>query len=193
VESPSGTQPKGNGGPKRPCRKHCQGSAYQADEDLVFSHPLSGKPLDASRISRSFMRPALKQAGIEKPSAFPRPAPYGPDPRGGCWEPADLRSAQGRALTGGHYRALHLRSASPLPRRRGARRGTDVWFGLSALKLGGQQRRSRPSRRSLRVTGRTRRPPERLPDRTTSSKSLRCTPICFAPLKRCRRIPLLPA
>jgi integrase len=48
-------------------QQHWQASAYQGDDELVFGHPTSGKPLDASRISRWFMRPALKRAGIEKP------------------------------------------------------------------------------------------------------------------------------
>jgi integrase len=48
-------------------QEHWQASAYQGDDELVFSHPMSGKPLDPSRLSRCFMRPALRHAGIEKP------------------------------------------------------------------------------------------------------------------------------
>jgi integrase len=48
-------------------QEHRQASAYQGDDELVFSHPMSGKPLDPSRLSRCFMRPALRHAGIEKP------------------------------------------------------------------------------------------------------------------------------
>lgn len=44
-----------------------QETAYRADEDLVFSHPLLGTPLDPSRLSRDFLHPALLRAGIVKP------------------------------------------------------------------------------------------------------------------------------
>jgi integrase len=48
-------------------QEHWRASAYQGEDELVFCHPTSGKPLDPNRISRWFMRPALKRAGIEKP------------------------------------------------------------------------------------------------------------------------------
>jgi integrase len=48
-------------------QEHWRASAYQGEDELVFCHPTSGKPLDPSRVSRWFMRPALKRAGIEKP------------------------------------------------------------------------------------------------------------------------------
>jgi integrase len=44
-----------------------QESLYRADEQLVFGHPLLGSPLDPSKLSRDYMRPALKRAKIEKP------------------------------------------------------------------------------------------------------------------------------
>ncbi len=47
--------------------EHWRQSAYQADEDLLFCHPLKGTPLDPARLARSYLRPALRQAGIEKP------------------------------------------------------------------------------------------------------------------------------
>jgi integrase len=33
----------------------------------VFCHPTKGTPLDPSKLSRAYMRPALKKAGIVKP------------------------------------------------------------------------------------------------------------------------------
>ncbi len=42
-------------------------SAYRSDESVVFGHPLLGTPLDPSKLSRVYMRPALQRAGIEKP------------------------------------------------------------------------------------------------------------------------------
>jgi integrase len=44
-----------------------QQSLYRGDDELVFGHPLLGTPLDPSKLSRDYMRPALKQAKIEKP------------------------------------------------------------------------------------------------------------------------------
>jgi integrase len=46
---------------------HWQQSAFQADDELVFSHPDKGTPLDASKLARVYLRPALKHAGISKP------------------------------------------------------------------------------------------------------------------------------
>jgi integrase len=42
-------------------------SRYRADDSLVFCHPTLGSPLDPSRLSRSYMRPALAKAKITKP------------------------------------------------------------------------------------------------------------------------------
>jgi integrase len=41
-------------------------SAYNTDDDLVFCHPLLGTPLDASKLSRCYLKPALLRAGITK-------------------------------------------------------------------------------------------------------------------------------
>lgn len=43
--------------------RHFQRSAYQDDEDLVFCHPLTGSPLDRSRLLTRF-KAAAKRAGI---------------------------------------------------------------------------------------------------------------------------------
>jgi integrase len=40
---------------------------YRGDEDVVFGHPYLGTPLDPSKLSREYLRPALKRAKIEKP------------------------------------------------------------------------------------------------------------------------------
>jgi integrase len=39
---------------------------YPSDDSLVFCHPALGSPLDPSALSRRYLRPALKRAGIEK-------------------------------------------------------------------------------------------------------------------------------
>jgi integrase len=44
-----------------------QDTAYKADTDLVFCHAELGTPLDPSKLSRAFLRPAIKKAGITKP------------------------------------------------------------------------------------------------------------------------------
>jgi integrase len=48
-------------------QEHWRAGAYRGEDELVFCHPTSGKPLDPSRLTRSFMRLALARAGIEKP------------------------------------------------------------------------------------------------------------------------------
>ena len=48
-------------------QEHWRETAFQGDDELVFSHPELGSPLDPSRITRLYMRPALKRAGITKP------------------------------------------------------------------------------------------------------------------------------
>lgn len=47
--------------------QHWQTSSYTAEEDLVFHHPSLGTPLDPSKLSRDYMRPALVHAEITKP------------------------------------------------------------------------------------------------------------------------------
>jgi integrase len=42
-------------------------SRYRDDDDLVFGHSALGTPLDPSKLSRQYMRPALAKAGITKP------------------------------------------------------------------------------------------------------------------------------
>lgn len=48
-------------------QEHWRASDYQGEDELVFCHPAKGTPLDPSRISRNYLRPALRQAGITKP------------------------------------------------------------------------------------------------------------------------------
>ena len=45
--------------------RHYQRSAYQADDDLVFGHPQTGNPYDASRMRTRFKR-ALKAANVRE-------------------------------------------------------------------------------------------------------------------------------
>lgn len=42
-------------------------TVYKSDTDLVFCHQQLGSPLDPSKLSREYLRPALTKAGIEKP------------------------------------------------------------------------------------------------------------------------------
>jgi integrase len=42
-------------------------TVYKADHALVFGHPELGTPIDPSELTRSYLKPALKAAGIEKP------------------------------------------------------------------------------------------------------------------------------
>lgn len=42
-------------------------TAYRGDDDPVFGHPTKGTPIDTSKLSRRYLKPALKRAGIEKP------------------------------------------------------------------------------------------------------------------------------
>jgi integrase len=44
-----------------------QRTAYRADDDLVFGHPTKGTPVDTSKLAKRYLKPALAQAGIEKP------------------------------------------------------------------------------------------------------------------------------
>jgi integrase len=43
------------------------GEPYRADDSLVFCHPALGSPLDPSKLTRCYLRPALKRAAITKP------------------------------------------------------------------------------------------------------------------------------
>lgn len=43
-----------------------QQSRHRDDDDLVFCHPLLGRPLDPSKLARSYLKPALARAGITK-------------------------------------------------------------------------------------------------------------------------------
>jgi integrase len=40
---------------------------YRDERDLVVCHPTKGTPLDPSKLSRVYLRPALRHAGITKP------------------------------------------------------------------------------------------------------------------------------
>ena len=48
-------------------QEHWRKTAFQGDDELVFCHPEPGSPLDPSKLTRIYMRPALKRAGIAKP------------------------------------------------------------------------------------------------------------------------------
>ena len=42
-------------------------TAFQGEDELVFCHPAKGTALDASKLTRCYLRPALRRAGITKP------------------------------------------------------------------------------------------------------------------------------
>jgi integrase len=44
-----------------------RGTAYRADDDLVFGHPTKGTPIETSSLAKRYLKPALARAGIEKP------------------------------------------------------------------------------------------------------------------------------
>jgi integrase len=44
-----------------------QETAFRDESDLVFCHPTKGTPLDASKLARVYLRPALRRAGVMKP------------------------------------------------------------------------------------------------------------------------------
>src|SRR5919108_1206700 len=44
-----------------------QETAFRDESELVFCHPTKGTPLDASKLARVSLRPALRRAGITKP------------------------------------------------------------------------------------------------------------------------------
>lgn len=48
-------------------QKHWRESAFQDEDDLVFCHPRTGRPLDPSRLSRTYLKRALRKAGITGP------------------------------------------------------------------------------------------------------------------------------
>jgi integrase len=47
--------------------EHWKQTPFKGDAEIVFCHPTKGTPLDPSRLSRIYMRPALKKAEITKP------------------------------------------------------------------------------------------------------------------------------
>jgi integrase len=47
--------------------EHWRRTTFQGDDELVFCHPEKGTPLDPSKLSAAYLRPALRQAGITKP------------------------------------------------------------------------------------------------------------------------------
>jgi integrase len=48
-------------------QKHWQRTAFQGEDEFVFCHPRLGTTLDPAKLTRVYMRPALKRAGIDKP------------------------------------------------------------------------------------------------------------------------------
>ena len=67
---PPGRIPRGWQNPRRSrscLEEQLADTAYRADDDLAFGHPLLGTPLDPGKVTRCFMRPALRKPGIVKP------------------------------------------------------------------------------------------------------------------------------
>lgn len=44
--------------------EHLRASPFQGEDDLVFCHPETGRPLDPTKLSRKYLRPALRTARI---------------------------------------------------------------------------------------------------------------------------------
>lgn len=104
-------------------REQFEETHHRADDDLVFGHPLLGTPLDPSKLSRDFLRAALRRAGIQKPfrpwhdlrhTALTHEAAAG--------NPQAYVQAQGWPLAGDDDGVLHPRWPSALPRRCSAQR-----------------------------------------------------------------------
>jgi integrase len=47
--------------------EHWRQTPFQGEDELVFSHPEKGAPLDPGKLARVYLKPALKRAGITKP------------------------------------------------------------------------------------------------------------------------------
>jgi integrase len=47
--------------------EHWRQSPFQGEDELVFSHPEKGTPLDPGKLARVYLKPALERAGITKP------------------------------------------------------------------------------------------------------------------------------
>jgi len=47
--------------------QHWMNAHYRSETDYVFCHPTRGTAVDPSRLSRTYLRPALRAAGITKP------------------------------------------------------------------------------------------------------------------------------
>jgi len=47
--------------------EHFVRTAFDREDEWVFSHPELGTPLDPSKLTRAYLRPALQRAGITKP------------------------------------------------------------------------------------------------------------------------------
>jgi len=102
-----------------------QASRYRSDESLVFCHPALGTPLDPSKLSRSYVKPALAKAKIAKPFRPFHGLRHTAILRGGL-EPAGVRADAGRALAGQHHGEVHPRGALAFPGA--AQRGEDRLF-----------------------------------------------------------------
>jgi integrase len=73
--------------------RHFQHSHYQADDDLVFGHPDTGKPYDASKLRTRF-KAAVERAGVREVRFHDLRHSYGTAMAGAG---APLRSLMGHA------------------------------------------------------------------------------------------------
>ena len=123
------------------------GEPYRGDDELVFGHPEKGTPLDPSKLSRLYLRPALRRRGSEAVPALARPPPHGAHARGGGREPAGVRPAEGGPLARLDHRALHPRRAGALPGPGRPRREAHVRGGS---RVSGPEKAIAPSPRFVR-------------------------------------------
>ncbi len=106
---------------------HFARTAFAGEDERVFCHPELGTPLDPSKLTRTYLQPAL-EAGRHHQAlpGLPRPTPHRTDPRGCGGQSLGVRADEGRALPVADHRALHPRRASAISGSRGQGRGADV-------------------------------------------------------------------
>jgi hypothetical protein len=99
-----------------------EASRYRTDDSLVFCHPALGTPLDPTKLTRNYMRPALRAAKITKSFRAWHGLRHTALTTSGR-EPAGVRADARGPLERLDHRALHPRGAgSRSPVRRAGRK-----------------------------------------------------------------------
>jgi integrase len=92
-----------------------EASRYRTDDSLVFCHPALGTPLDPTKLTRNYMRPALRAAKITKSFRAWHGLRHTALTTSGR-EPAGVRADARGPLERLDHRALHPRGAGRVPR-----------------------------------------------------------------------------